>query len=67
MDRRDKSGELLLKNLLKKGVHVKILNGPFANFIPTIETLDVNKRISILMDLIGRQTIFNYQIEDCFI
>ena len=49
---------------LKKGDNVKILNGPFANFIATIETLGSNQRISILMDLMGRQMKIQTSIEN---
>ena len=41
---------------LKKGDQVTILKGPFANFIATFEKYEVDQRIWILMDLMGRKT-----------
>lgn len=56
MDRCDSSGNLLPLELFKKGDQVKLLNGPFANFIANIETLENDQRIWILTDLMGRKT-----------
>ena len=50
------SGKLLPVEKLKKGDRVKILKGPFANFIAKVETYESDQRISILMDLMGRKT-----------
>jgi len=50
------SGKLLPVEKLKKGDQVKILKGPFANFIAKVETYESDQRISILMDLMGRKT-----------
>jgi transcriptional antiterminator RfaH len=41
---------------LKKGDHVTVLNGPFANFIATVEKYEADQRIWLLMDLMGRKT-----------
>ena len=56
MKRYDLSGKLLPMQKLKKGDQVKVLKGPFANFIATIETYETDQRIWILMDLMGRKT-----------
>jgi transcriptional antiterminator RfaH len=56
MKRYDLSGNLLPIQKLKKGDHVKVLNGPFANFIATVEKYEADQRIWILMDLMGRKT-----------
>jgi transcriptional antiterminator RfaH len=56
MMRYDTSGKLLPIKKLKKGDHVKVLKGPFANFIATVETYETDQRIWILMDLMGRKT-----------
>jgi transcriptional antiterminator RfaH len=56
MARCDLSGELLPINKLKKGAKVRILNGPFANFIATVEKYETEQRIYVLMDLMGRKT-----------
>jgi transcriptional antiterminator RfaH len=47
---------LLPVKKLKKGDQVKILKGPFANFIANIEEYEKDHRIWILIDLMGRKT-----------
>ena len=54
--RYDCNGKLLPVKKLKRGDHVKILKGPFANFIATVDTYETKQRIWILMDLMGRKT-----------
>ena len=56
MYRCDHSGKLLPIKKLQKGEKVKVLKGPFANFIATVETYESDQRIWILMDLMGRKT-----------
>jgi len=56
MKRYDSSGKLLPIKRLKKGDQVKVLVGPFANFIATVETYETDQRIWVLMDLMGRKT-----------
>jgi len=56
MKRYDSSGNLLPIKKLKRGDQVKVLKGPFANFIATVETYETEQRIWILMDLMGRKT-----------
>ena len=50
------SGKLLPIEKFKKGDQVKILDGPFANFIATVEKYEADQRIWILIDLMGRMT-----------
>ena len=57
MMRYDLSGKLLPIKKLEKDDHVKVLKGPFANFIASIEKYEADQRIWILMDLMGRKTI----------
>ena len=54
--RYDLSGKLIPIKKLKKGDHVTLLKGPFANFIATVEKYEADQRIWILMDLMGRKT-----------
>ena len=54
--RYDLSGKLLPIEKLKKGDHVTVLKGPFADFIATVEKYEADQRIWILMDLMGRKT-----------
>ncbi|MDA9178362.1 transcriptional activator RfaH [Amylibacter sp.] len=56
MKRYDSSGNLLPIKKLKKGDQVKLLKGPFANFIATVEKYEDDQRIWVLMDLMGRKT-----------
>jgi transcriptional antiterminator RfaH len=56
MKRYDLSGKLLPIKKLKKGNQVTVLNGPFTNFIATVEKYEADQRVSILMDLMGRKT-----------
>ena len=55
MERYDSSGKLLPIKKLKKGDQVEVLNGPFANFIATIEKYETDQRIWVLIDLMGRK------------
>ena len=45
MSQYDLSGNLIPIKELKKGDQVKILKGPFVNFIATIKTYEANQRI----------------------
>ena len=56
MKRYDLSGKLIPVKKLKKGDQAKILKGPFANFIATVEKYESDQRIWIFMDLMGRKT-----------
>ena len=55
MKRYDSSGKLLPIKKLKKGDHVTVLKGPFADFIATVEKYEDDQRIWLLMDLMGRK------------
>ena len=52
----DSLGKLIHPEKFKKDDPVTVLNGPFANFIATIETYEKDQRIWVLMDLMGRKT-----------
>ena len=62
--RYDLSGKLLPIKKLKKGDQIKVLNGPFANFVATVEQYETDKRVWILMDLMGRKTKLQTSPED---
>jgi transcriptional antiterminator RfaH len=64
MKRSDLSGKLLPMQKLKKGDQVKVLSGPFADFIATVETHETDQRIWILMDLMGRKAKMQTPLED---
>jgi len=56
MKRYDLLGNLIPIKKLKKGDQVKVLNGPFANFVAIVEKYEDDQRIWILMDLMGRKS-----------
>ena len=41
---------------LSEGDSVEMLTGPFANFIATVDTIDPEQRIWVLMDFMGQKT-----------
>ena len=56
MLRCDASGALLPAKSLTEGDSVEMLTGPFANFITTVDTIDPEQRIWVLMDFMGQKT-----------
>ena len=54
--RCDASGVLLPPKTLNEGDSVEMLTGPFANFIATVDTIDPEQRIWVLMDFMGQKT-----------
>ena len=56
MLRCDASGTLLPSKSLNEGDSVEMLTGPFANFIATVDTIDPEQRIWVLMDFMGQKT-----------
>ena len=55
MTRCDLNGLLLPPDNLKAGDKIRVLEGPFADTLATIETLPGPSRISILIDLMGQK------------
>lgn len=56
MQRCDRSGLLQATDALSPGDPVKLVAGPFADFIATIEQIDPDRRVWVLMDFMGSQT-----------
>ena len=54
--RCDTSGALLPLKSLGEGDSVEIITGPFANFIATVDIIDPEQRIWVLMDFMGQKT-----------
>ena len=48
--------EFLSPKQFKKGENVQILGGPFDNFLATIDSINKNERIWVLINLMGRST-----------
>lgn len=56
MLRCDATGKLLPPKLLKPGDQVRVTTGPFADFVGTIEVLAPERRVWVLMEIMGAQT-----------
>ena len=56
ISRCDSFGKLLPPEVLQQGDSVEIHSGAFANFIATVESIDSNRRIWMLMDIMGQVT-----------
>lgn len=53
--RCDQSGKLLPPRLLQPGDRVRVTNGPFAEFVAEIESLAPDRRVWVLLDIMGGQ------------
>jgi transcriptional antiterminator RfaH len=56
MARCSYDGKLLPPDQPNKGDAVRLLTGPFANYIAKVETIDADQRVWVLMELMGRVT-----------
>ena len=56
MRRCDPSGKLLPPRFLHGGDVVRVTNGPFADFIGTVEQIAPDQRIWVLLDFLGKNT-----------
>lgn len=56
MHRCDEQGALLPPEQLEPGEQVTLVSGPFANFIAKVEKIAPDRRVWVLMDLMGSQT-----------
>ena len=65
MLRCDASGELLPPKSLNEGDSVEMLTGPFANFIATVDTIDPEQRIWVLMDFMGQKHVCRSVLINC--
>lgn len=64
MRRCDPSGRLMPPRFLHDGDLVRLMSGPFAEFIGTVEHAGSNKRIWILLDILGKNTRVAVKSED---
>ena len=56
ISRCDSLGRLLPPTTVQYGDTVEIHSGVLANFIATVESIDSNRRIWVLMDIMGQNT-----------
>ena len=56
ISRCDASGKLLPPKLLKPGDRVSLTSGPLANFVADVERIAPDRRVWVLMDIMGGQT-----------
>ena len=56
MLRCDAKGKLLPPKLLKPGDQVMLTKGAFANFVAEVETIAPDRRVWVLMEIMGGQT-----------
>ena len=56
MLRCDEDGKLLPPRILKAGDAVEISGGPFAEFVATVEKVEPERRVWVLLELMGRTT-----------
>jgi transcriptional antiterminator RfaH len=56
MARCDDAGHLLSPKHLKPGDKAHVLSGPFAQFVATVESLAPQRRVWVLLEVLGSQT-----------
>ncbi len=56
MLRCDETGKLPLSESLSQGDRVRLSSGPFADFVTRIEVIEPDKRVWVLLELMGRPT-----------
>lgn len=54
--RYDERGRPAANDHLAAGDDVRVIDGPFAEFIGTVATIDADKRVWLLMDILGQET-----------
>jgi transcriptional antiterminator RfaH len=64
MLRCDEGGKLLPSKTLNAGDSVEVLTGPFANFVATVEKIDEQQRVWVLMEFMGQSTRMNAAPDD---
>lgn len=55
MERCDASGKLRPAEALSRGSKVRVKTGPFADFVATVDDVEPDRRVWVLLDMMGRQ------------
>ena len=63
MLRCDDTGRLLPPKLLQPGDKVTLTKGPFANFVAEVERMAPDRRVWVLIDIMGGQTPMEVSVE----
>lgn len=63
-DRCDCSGIIQPERDLASGDVVRVLKGPFSDFMLTIDRLDDRQRVWVLLDILGKETSVSFPKED---
>jgi len=53
MQRCNRAGQLLPMEEFKPGDAVEVIKGPFADFIATVQSIDADRRVWVLMEIMG--------------
>ena len=56
MRRYDPDGKVMPPELLSPGDQIAITHGPFANFVAEVEEIDPDRRVWVLLDMMGAMT-----------
>lgn len=56
LSRCDRDGRVHTATSVAAGDNVTVIDGPFAEFVGTIETIDAEKRVWLLLDFMGQST-----------
>ena len=54
--RCDSEGKIIAPEYLGTGDMVKVLNGPFANFVANVESIESTKRVWVILKILGQHT-----------
>lgn len=63
ISRCDKNNILKNKIKIKAGDSVNVLTGPLSEFVAKVDKIEKNKRVWMLLDFLGRQTLTSIGIE----
>jgi transcriptional antiterminator RfaH len=63
MQRCDCEGQVLPPNSFEPGDAVEVIKGPFADFIATVHNIDADRRIWLLMEIMGGQKRISVNVE----
>ncbi len=64
VQRCDEAGFLLPPSELQAGDTVRISNGPFSQFIATVERVEPERRVWVLLDLLGGERSVEVRLDD---